>query len=132
MNRSPLSRQRILPDLNRKKELSKSGAPLVERYFNYSTDTESEATTTTIDRYYQRVSRGDIVRIGGIAMVLSRLERLAKRHKLDVGVIMENGTATIITRDDYTSKHVYKLLIMGNKEPLKANTKSSGGTIRWR
>ena len=124
--------KRALSDLNRKKELSKSGAPLVERYFNYSTDTESEATTTTIDRYYQRVSRGDIVRIGGIAMVLSRLERLAKRHKLDVGVIMENGTATIITRDDYTSKHVYKLLIVGNKEPLKANTKSSGGTIRWR
>lgn len=108
-------------------KFSKSRPTRVERYFNYSTDLKLKDVTDNIDRNYREMPKGDVIRIGGISMVLSRLERIAKRHKLDIGIIMDKGTTTIITRGYYISNHIYNLLIDVNNAAL--NAFSSGGDV---
>lgn len=120
-----------IPSPNRKRGSNGTKTPRVERYFNHSTDVE-RSVTVTADKHYYRISRADVVRGGGTIIILSHLEKLAKRFKIDVGVIIEHGTATLITRDEYTSRHVYELLINGNGSAPETNTKSFGGTVRWR
>ena len=119
--------KRTLSDLNRKKELSESKAPRVERYFDYSTETKPKATANT---HYHKLFKGDMALLGGIAIVLSRLEKIAKKHEIDIGVTVKDGITTIITRDGYIGRRVYELLLRRTTNvQLKTNTKSFGGTV---
>lgn len=114
-----------IPPISSNKRKGFSGA-ITERYFNYSTATESKAitTTTTIDKYHRGIFKSDIALIGGIAMLLVRLERIAKKYKIDIGIIAGHSTTTLITIDEYTSRQVYNEVL--NKVPY---TKSSGGAV---
>lgn len=116
------SNGRIKPPISSNKGFSEART---ERYFNYSTDEDTTATNT--DKYHRGIFKSDIARIGGIAMLLVRLERVAKKYKLDIGIIARDSTTTLITIDVHTSRQVYNEVL--NKVPSKTNTKSSGGTV---
>jgi len=122
--------KQTLSNLNKGKNLSRIGITRTEKYFNHSTDAK-RSTTAIIDKYYQEVPRKVITRIGGIAVVLSCLEKLAKKFKMDIGVIMDKGVVTVVTKDDYAGAHIYDLLVETIYKPLKTNTEFSGGTIKW-
>lgn len=108
-------------------KIKENSAPRVERYFDYSTETKPKSTANT---HYHKLFKGDISLLGGVALVLSRLEKIAKKHEINIGVIVDNSVTTIITRDVYIGKRVYELLLRNNiNVQLKTNTKSFGGAV---
>lgn len=91
------------------------GADLRRNFnFNYSNAMPESEHAMSANKYHEIIHKDTITRIGGISIALIRLERIAKKHKLDIEITRnQDDSVTIVTKNKYISNHIINLMRTG-------------------